>query len=69
MVSLNDTNITAIDTELLHLQIYKFYKKIIIMRITESEWKHILIQMVFENYEQFKKLYAVFMAMENILSK
>ncbi len=36
------------------------------MKITESEWKHILIQMVFENYEQFKKLYAVFMAMKNM---
>ena len=39
------------------------------MKITGSEWKHNLVQMVFENYEQFKKLYAVFMAMENILSK
>ena len=47
----------------------KIYRKIIIMKITERKWKHILIQMVFENYEQFKKLYAVFMAMKNIFSK
>jgi len=39
------------------------------MKITERKWKHILIQMVFENYEQFKKLYAVLMAMKNIFSK
>ncbi len=39
------------------------------MKITESEWKHILIRLVFENYEQFEKLYAVFMAMKNIFRK
>ncbi len=42
---------------------------IIIIKILEKEWKYILIQLVFEDFSQFKQLYAVFVAMKSIFNK